>query len=95
MAARRIFVSFFGRRCVLAENVSAAQYDRPVGRKMSHLALLYSFFYFLDLDLAKSFDFEKSLARSSMNRLARANYQLYRFCLARLMIRRIITATVK
>lgn len=47
-----------------------------MNEESSNLALLYSFLYFFDLNLAESFDFKESLARSSMNRLARAKYQL-------------------
>ena len=49
---------------------------RAVKGHVSNLALLYSFLYFLDLNLAESFDFEEGLARSSMNRLAQARRQL-------------------
>lgn len=48
----------------------------------SNLALLYSLLYLFDLDLTEPFDFEESLARSSMNRLALPNYQLHFFRLA-------------
>lgn len=78
MATHSVYSAHFSTTSSLQKRHFRWDFPRGCERgTTSDLALLYSLLYFFDLDLTEPFDFEESLARSSMNRLAWPNYQLH------------------